>query len=133
MIQRRGVAGRMFGPLRLPHGPVGGVPTALGGRLRHSSGAPMAKSTRDEALFPNGPGNWAWTIAPAWKSIAFAESLYAHRIFTSLRGPGVVRPTQLLRRAPTKHITAIGEPFAIAKRALEPVWFCIAAMLITVN
>ena len=55
----------------------------------------MAKSTRDEALFPNGLRNWAWTIAPAWKSIAFAERLYAHRIFTSLGGPGVVRRTEL--------------------------------------
>ena len=64
VIQRRGVAVRMFGPMRLPHGPLGGVPTALEGRLRHSSGAPMAKSTRDEAPFPNGLRNWAWMIAP---------------------------------------------------------------------
>ena len=106
VIQRRGVAGRMFGPLRLPHGPVGGVPTALGGRLRRSSGAPMAKSTRDEALFPNGPGNWAWTIAPAWKSIAFAESLYAHWVFTSLEAPAWLAAVNILRRAFVRSIAA---------------------------
>src|SRR6478672_10947583 len=96
----------MVGPLRLPDAPLGGVPTALAGRLRHSSGAPMAKSTRDEAPFSNGLKNWAWTIEPAWKSIAFAESLYAHWVFTSLEAPAWLAAANILRRAFVRSIAA---------------------------
>ena len=77
-----------------------------GGRLRHSSGAPMAKSTRDEAPFPNGLKNWAWTIEPAWKSIAFAESLYAPWVFTSLEAQAWLAAVNILRRAFVRSIAA---------------------------
>ena len=133
VIQRRGVAGTNVRSIE--------AAARTGRRRGNGSGRKVATHFRG----PNGQEYSGRGAIPKWakelgvddragrKSIAFAERLYAHRIFTSLGGPGVVRRTQLLRRAPTKQITAIGEPFAIANRALEPVWFASLQVSITVN